>query len=274
MENFLQEMAKEKPVRFTTQQLFSFTNNYSTRLGPGGFGSVYKGQFPNGVMISVKFPKWSVDRRAEDEQFMAKTGTIGRTYHINLDRLYGFCHDQYMSALVYEFLENGSLDQYLFKEEKEIEWEKLHEIAIGTARGLAYLHEECPQRIIHYDIKPGNILLDENFFPNRDSTHATLTGYRGTPGYSAPEFSLINHPITHKCDVYSFGMVLFEIIGRQRNAIVGSAPCNDSLDWFPKHVWEKNEKDELGAMIVTCGIEEKDQEKAERMCKVALWCSV
>ncbi|XP_044463705.1 rust resistance kinase Lr10-like [Mangifera indica] len=283
MENFLQEMAKEKPVRFSAQQLFSFTNNYSNRLGSGGFGAVYKGQFPNGVMIAVKVLKWSADRKAEDEQFMAEIGTIGRTYHINLVRLYGFCHDQHMSALVYEYLENGSLDQYLFKEKKEIEWEKLHEIAIGTARGLAYLHEECQQRIIHYDIKPGNILLDGNFFPkvgdfglaklcNRDSTHVTLTGYRGTPGYSAPEFLLKNHPITHKCDVYSFGMVLFEIIGRRRNAVVGSSPSDDSLDWFPKHVWEKYEKDELGAMTITCGIEEKDREKAERMSKVALWC--
>lgn len=283
MENFLQEMAKENPVRFTAQQLFSFTNNYSTRLGSGGFGSVYKGQFPNGVMIAVKVLKWSADRRAEDEQFMAEIRTIGRTYHINLVRLYGFCHDQYMSALVYEYLENGSLDRYLFKDEKEIEWEKLLEIAIGTARGLAYLHEECGQRIIHYDIKPGNILLDRNFVPklgdfglaklcNRDSTHVTLTGYRGTPGYSAPEFLLKNHPITYKCDVYSFGMVLFEIIGRRRNAIVGSSASDDSLDWFPKHVWEKYDKDELATMTAACGIEEKDQEKAERMSKVALWC--
>ncbi|XP_031270684.1 rust resistance kinase Lr10-like [Pistacia vera] len=280
MENFLQEMAKEKPVRFTAQQLFSFTNNYSNRLGSGGFGSVYKGQFPNGVKIAVKVLKRSEDRRAEDEQFMAEIGTIGRTYHINLVRLYGFCHDQYMSALVYEYMENGSLDKYLFKETQTIEWEKLHEIAIGTARGLAYLHEECEQRIIHYDIKPGNILLDSAFIPrvgdfglaklcNRDNTHVTLTGYRGTPGYSAPEFLLKNHPITHKCDVYSFGMVLFEIIGRRKNASVGST---DSLDWFPKHVWEEYEKGELGAVTLACGIEEKEKEKAERMSKVALWC--
>ncbi|XP_031270535.1 rust resistance kinase Lr10-like [Pistacia vera] len=279
MENFLQEMAREKPVRFTAQQLYSFTSNYSTRLGSGGFGAVYKGRFPNGERIAVKVLKWSVDKRAE-EQFMAEVGTIGRTYHVNLVRLYGFCHDQYMSALVYEYMENGSLDKYLFSETQTIEWEKLHEIAIGTARGLAYLHEECQQRIIHYDIKPGNILLDENFFPrvgdfglaklcNRDNTHVTLTGYRGTPGYSAPEFLLKNHPITHKCDVYSFGMVLFEIIGRRKNASVGST---DSLDWFPKHVWEEYEKGELGAVTLACGIEEKDKEKAERMSKVALWC--
>ncbi|XP_034683158.1 rust resistance kinase Lr10-like isoform X1 [Vitis riparia] len=280
MEKFFQELAREKPVRFTAQQLCSFTDNYTTTLGSGGFGMVYKGQFPNGVKIAVKVLNRSPDRQAE-EQFMAEVGTIGRTYHINLVRLYGFCYDQFMSALVYEYLENGSLDKYLFSKAQEVEWEKLHHIAVGTAKGIAYLHEECVQRIIHYDIKPGNILLDANFFPkvadfglarlcNRDGTHLTVSGYRGTPGYSAPEFLLKNHPITHKCDVYSFGMLLFEIVGRRRNnAKVGS---NESMDWFPKHTWEEYEKGDLAAMTVACGIEEKDREKAERMSMVALWC--
>ncbi|KAA8515375.1 hypothetical protein F0562_019014 [Nyssa sinensis] len=279
MEKFLQELAKEKPVRFTAQQLHSFTSNYSTTLGSGGFGVVYKGQFPNGVKIAVKVLKRNLDRTA-GEQFMAEVGTIGRTYHINLVRLYGFCYDHLMSALVFEYMENGSLDKYLFSDTKAIEWEKLHEIAIGTAKGIAYMHEECPQRIIHYDIKPGNVLLDANFFPkvadfglaklcNRDNTHVSVSGYRGTPGYSAPEFTLNNFPITHKCDVYSFGMMLFEIVGMRKNTIVGS---NESLDWFPKHVWGEYEKGELEAMTLSCGIEEKDRVKAERMCMVALWC--
>ncbi|KAA8515367.1 hypothetical protein F0562_018403 [Nyssa sinensis] len=157
---------------------------------------------------------------------------------------------------------------------------ELHEIAIGTAKGIAYLHEECQQRIIHYDIKPGNVLVDANFFPkvadfglaklcNRDNTHVSVTGYRGTPGYSAPEFMLNNFPITHKCDVYSFGMMLVEIVGMRKNTIVGS---NESLDWFPKHVWGEYEKGELEAMRLSCGIEAKDRVKAERMCMVALWC--
>ncbi|KAK3019958.1 hypothetical protein RJ639_003005 [Escallonia herrerae] len=279
MERFLQDLAREKPVRFTAQQICSFTNNYSTTLGSGGFGVVYKGQLPNGVKIAVKVLKKSIDRTAE-EQFMAEIGTIGRTYHINLVRLYGFSYDSLMSALVYEYLENGSLDKYLFSDTQSIEWEKLHEIAIGTAKGIAYLHEECQQRIIHYDIKPANILLDANFLPkvgdfglaklcNRDNTHDSVTRYRGTPGYSAPEFMLKNFPITYRCDVYSFGMVLFEIVGNRRNAMTGPT---DSLDWFPKHVWDQFEKGELGAMTSSRGIEEKDREKAERMSLVALWC--
>ncbi|XAR70689.1 Non-specific serine/threonine protein kinase [Bertholletia excelsa] len=243
----------------------SFTNNYSTMLGSGGFGTVNKGPFPNGV-------------KSSEQQFMAEVSTIGRTYHINLVKLYGFCYDQLMSA--FEFMENGSLDKYLFCDTQAIEWEKLYEIAVGTARGLAYLHEECEQRIIHYDIKPGNVLLDSKFSPkvadfglakfcNRDNSHVSLTRYRGTPGYSAPEFLLKNFPLTYKCDVYSFGMLLFEILGRRRNTKVGS---NDSLDWFPQHVWNEYEKRELASMTLSCGVEEKDREKAERMAMVSLWC--
>ncbi|KAF8400286.1 hypothetical protein HHK36_013583 [Tetracentron sinense] len=279
MERFLLDMAKEKPIRFSAQQLYSFTHNYTTRLGSGGFGVVYKGEFPNGVNIAVKVLNRSTNKRVE-EQFMAEVGTIGRTYHINLVRLYGFCFDHVMSALIYEYMPNGSLDRFLFSKTPEIEWEKLFEIAIGIAKGIAYLHEECQQRIIHYDIKPGNVLLDENFSPkvadfglaklcNRDNTHVTFTGYRGTPGYAAPEFLLQNYPITHKCDVYSFGMLLFEIVGRRKNA---NGNPSDSLDWFPRHVWEEYEKGELEIMTAACGIEEKEREKAERVSMVALWC--
>ncbi|KAK4407467.1 Rust resistance kinase Lr10 [Sesamum angolense] len=246
MEKFFLELAQQKPVRFTAQQLCAFTNNYSVTLGSGGFGRVYEGQFTNGVKIAVKVLNRGPNRSIE-EQFMAEVGTIGRTHHIHLVRLYGFCYDQFMSALVYEFMENGSLDRHLFSENKELEWEKLHEIAIGTAKGIAYLHEECQQRIIHYDIKPGNVLLDKNFSPkvadfglaklcNRDDTHVSLTGFRGTPGYLAPEFMLKNFPITYK-------------------------------------FWEEYEKGELIQLTEACGIEEKDRAKAERTAMVALWCA-
>ncbi|THG12877.1 rust resistance kinase Lr10-like [Camellia sinensis] len=281
MESFVQDWEKKKPVRFTAQQLCYFTTNYSTRLGSGGFGIVYKGQFPNGVKIAVKVLNRKSNTRGAEEQFMAEVSTIGRTYHTNLVRLYGFCHDNFMSALVFEYMENRSLDKHLFSDTRAIEREKLYEIAIGTAKGIAYLQEECQPMIVHYDIKPGNVLLDANFSPkiadfglaklcNRDDTHDSPEGYRGTPGYSAPEFHLKNYPITCQCDVYSFGMLLFEIVGRRRNTRVGA---DDSLDWFPKHVWNEFEKGKLGEMtLLSCGIEENNREKAERMAMVALWC--
>lgn len=211
---------------------------------------------------------------------MAEMGTMGRVHHFNLVRLYGFCIEKHMRALVYEYMSNGSLDKYLFDENTTLlEFEKLHEIAVGTAKGIAYLHEECQQRIIHYDIKPGNILLDNSFCPkvadfglaklcNREKTHVTMTGGRGTPGYAAPELWM-PFPITHKCDVYSFGMLLFEIIGKRRNLDV---KLTESQEWFPRWVWMRFDGGELGELTTDCGIEEKHKETAERMVKVALWC--
>ncbi|CAK9169412.1 unnamed protein product [Ilex paraguariensis] len=278
MVKFLDNMDREKLIRFTSQQLSIATDKFSNLLGSGGFGSVYKGIFSNGTTVAVKVLIGTSDKRIE-EQFMAEVSTIGRTHHFNLVRLYGFCFEHCLRALVYEYMGNGSLDKYLFREKTILAFDKLHEIAVGTARGIAYLHEECQQRIVHYDIKPGNILLDAEFNPkvadfglaklsNRDNTHITMTGGRGTPGYAAPELWM-PLPITHKCDVYSFGMLLFEIVGRRRNIDVN---LTDSQEWFPTWVWNKIEKGELGGMITMCGIEERDREVAERMVKVAFCC--
>nr|CAD1825935.1 unnamed protein product [Ananas comosus var. bracteatus] len=281
IERFLDELLREKPMRFTPQQLIAFTQNYSVKLGSGGFGEVYKGQFPNGMLIAVKVLKMSMDRRAE-EQFMAEVGTIGRTYHINLVRLYGFCFDKTLKALVYEFVENGSLDKYIFEEKNRLNWPKLHEISIGTAKGIRYLHDECQQKIVHYDIKPANVLLSRDFTPKvsdfglaklceRDSdsyNNMTFNAARGTPGYAAPELWK-PFPVTHKCDVYSFGMLLFEMLGRRKNL---DSKQSESKEWFPRWVWEKFEKGDMESILSLSGIAEKDREKGERMCKVALWC--
>ncbi|XP_020203443.1 putative serine/threonine-protein kinase [Cajanus cajan] len=279
VDKFLNDMESEKRIRFTDQQLRIATDNYSNLLGSGGFGAVYKGVFGNGTMVAVKVLRGSSDKKIE-EQFMAEVGTIGRIHHFNLVRLYGFCFERNLIALVYEYMGNGSLDRYLFQEKKTLGYEELHEIAVGTARGIAYLHEECQQRIIHYDIKPENILLDRNFNPkvadfglaklcNRDNTHLTMTRYRGTPGYAAPELWIPNFPVTHKCDVYSFGVLLFEIIGRRRNLDIKHA---ESQEWFPMRVWKIFDSREFEELVIACGIEEKSKDIAERMTKVALWC--
>ncbi|KAK9055248.1 hypothetical protein SSX86_026330 [Deinandra increscens subsp. villosa] len=280
MVKFLDDMEREKPIRFTAQQLRLATDNFTIVLGSGGFGTVYKGIFSNGTTAAVKVLYGASDKRIE-EQFMAEVSTMGRTHHFNLVKLYGFCFESSLRALVYEFMVNGSLDYHLFKANKRdtIGFEKLHEIALGTGRGIAYLHEECPQRIVHYDIKPGNILLDSKFCAkvadfglaklcNRDNTHITMTGGRGTPGYAAPELWM-PLPVTHKCDVYSFGMLLFEIIGRRRNMDV---TLGDSQQWFPIWAWGKYEKKQMNDLMIVCGVEEKDQEVAGRMVKVALCC--
>ncbi|CAL5025003.1 unnamed protein product [Urochloa decumbens] len=283
---FLDDILREKPARFTPENLREFTRNYAERLGSGGFGVVYRGAFPNGAQVAVKILKSTLDRRAE-EQFMAEVATAGRTYHINLVRLYGFCFDASVKALVYEYLENGSLDRVLFEHEQRqdldgaLGFDTLYGIVVGTAKGIRYLHEECQHRIIHYDIKPGNVLLTADYTPkvadfglarlcNRDNTHLTMTGARGTPGYAAPELWL-PLPVTHKCDVYSFGMLVFEILGRRRN-LEPQHPAV-SQEWYPKWVWQRFEQGRFDDVAAASGIlQAKDREKAERMCKVALWC--
>ncbi|XVE71839.1 hypothetical protein DITRI_Ditri10aG0183800 [Diplodiscus trichospermus] len=278
MDKFLSDMEREKPIRFTSQQLRIATDNFTNSLGSGGFGAVYKGIFSNGNMVAVKVLDGTSDKRIE-EQFMAEVSTIGRVHHFNLVRLYGFCFERNLRALVYEYMKNGSLDKFLYSEDRKLSFQQLQEIAVGTAHGIAYLHEECQHRIIHYDIKPGNILLDAKFFPkvadfglaklcNREKTHVTMTGGRGTPGYAAPELWM-PYPVTHKCDVYSFGMLLFEIIGKRRNHDIN---LPESQEWFPRWVWKKMENGSLAELMIVCGIEDKDRDMAERMIKIAFWC--
>ncbi|MBA0880558.1 hypothetical protein Goshw_021350 [Gossypium schwendimanii] len=278
MDKFLNDIEREKPIRFTCQQLRIATDNFTNLLGSGGFGAVYKGMFSNGTMAAVKVLYGSSDKRIK-EQFMAEVSTIGRVHHFNLVRLYGFCFEQNLRALVYEYMENGSLDKFLFGEDKKLGFQQLRSIAVGTAKGIAYLHEECQHRIIHYDIKPGNVLLDAKFLPkvadfglaklcNRENTHVTMTGGRGTPGYAAPEL-WAPFAVTHKCDVYSFGMLLFEIIGKRRNF---DSNLPESQEWFPKWVWKKVEAGNVVELLIACGYEEMDKDTAERMMKTALWC--
>ncbi|CAO2201631.1 unnamed protein product [Urochloa humidicola] len=284
--HFVDAIQKERPVRFSSQQLRAFTRNYTHKDGSGGFGVVYKGKFPDSTPVAVKMLNTALSKHAK-EQFTAEVGTIGRTYHVNLVRLYGFCLDATVKALVYEYMEHGSLDGYIFDPppEKKVHFDVLHEVSLGTAKALRYLHEECAQRIIHYDIKPQNVLLGSGMVPkvadfglarlcNREDTHLTITGARGTPGYAAPELWM-PQPITHKCDVYSFGMLLFEVLGRRRNLELGVPHVQDNQEWYPRWVWNRVDAGEMDVVLAHATSPSPsglDQEKAERLCKVALWC--
>ena len=220
---------------------------------------------------------------------MAEVGTIGMTHHINLVRLMGFCFDAQLRALVYEFMENGSLEAYLFDQSKAVDLPTLRDIAVGVARGLRYLHEECQRKIIHYDIKAGNVLLDAGLTPkvadfglakvvNRADTHVSLSCVRGTPGYTAPEMWM-RSGVTEKCDVYSFGMLLLELVGRRRN--FDEAATSESQQWLPMVAWTKYESGALMELVVPPVLRADDQNVAaaqssrelmERICKVAFWC--
>lgn len=135
MDKFLDDMEREKPIKFTSQQLRIAIDNFTDLLGSGGFGSVYKGIFSNRSVMAMKVLHGNSDKRIDD-QFKAEVSTIGRVHHFNLLRLYGFCFETHLRALVYEYMGNGSLDKYLLN--KILGFQKLHGIAVGTARGIAY----------------------------------------------------------------------------------------------------------------------------------------
>eukprot|EP01018_Ginkgo_biloba_P011460 Gb_02501 [translate_table: standard] len=211
---------------FSYRELQTATKNFSDRLGGGGFGSVFKGTLQDNSLVAVK----KLEGLSQGEkQFRMEVSTIGTIQHVNLVRLRGFCSEGSKRLLVYEYMPNGSLNSFLFgkgnSEHEVLDWKTRFGIALGTARGIVYLHEKCRDCIIHCDIKPENILLDANFCPKvadfglaklvgREFSHV-LTTMRGTRGYLAPEW-LSGLPITAKADVYSFGMTLLEIIAGRR----------------------------------------------------------
>ncbi|GLJ51362.1 hypothetical protein SUGI_1092070 [Cryptomeria japonica] len=212
---------------FTYKELRIATKNFKHKIGSGAFASVFKGTLPDSTFVAVKILE---GRAGAEKQFRAEINTIGIIQHVNLVRLCGFCVERSRRLLVYAYMPNGSLNSLLFRNEEKIEvvldWKSRMKIALGTARGLVYLHEECMDQIIHCDLKPENILLDSDFSPKiadfglaklvgRDFSRV-LTTTRGTRGYLAPEW-ISGLPITPKVDVYSFGMTLLEIISGRRN---------------------------------------------------------
>jgi serine/threonine protein kinase len=204
--------------RFTYAELKKATNNFKEELGRGGSGTVYKGILTDERVVAVK----RLENMYQGEDvFWAEVSTIGKINHMNLVRMWGFCSEGKHRLLVYELMENQSLDKHLFSP-KFLEWKDRFEVALGTAKGLAYLHQECLEWIIHCDVKPGNILLDSEFEPKiadfglaklsqRGSNSSVFSRIRGTKGYMAPEWAT-NLPITAKVDVYSYGVVILELV--------------------------------------------------------------
>ncbi|XP_037403785.1 G-type lectin S-receptor-like serine/threonine-protein kinase SD2-5 [Triticum dicoccoides] len=213
------------PMRFTFQQLKAATEQFADKLGEGGFGSVFKGQFGD-ERIAVK----CLDRAGQGKkEFSAEVQTIGSIHHINLVRLIGFCAEKSHRLLVYEYMPKGSLDRWIYHQHDNdsppLNWSTRCKIITHIAKGLTYLHEECMKKIAHLDVKPQNILLDDNFnaklsdfglckLIDRDMSQV-FTRMRGTPGYLAPEW--LTSQITEKADVYSFGVVVMEVISGRKN---------------------------------------------------------
>ncbi|CAO2183318.1 unnamed protein product [Urochloa humidicola] len=210
--------------RFTYRELKDATGNFKEELGRGGSGVVYRGVLDKGKVVAVKK---LTNVAGGDDEFWAEMAVIGRINHINLVRIWGFCSQGKHKLLVYEYVENESLDKHLFDTDRAtLPWRERYRIALGTARGLAYLHHECLEWVIHCDVKPENILLTRDFDAKiadfglaklskrgggAGGDSMELSHMRGTSGYMAPEWAL-NVPVTAKVDVYSFGIVLLEMV--------------------------------------------------------------
>ncbi|EAY80313.1 hypothetical protein OsI_35484 [Oryza sativa Indica Group] len=266
-------------IAFKYTDLSHATKNFSEKLGSGGFGSVFKGVLSDSTTIAVK----RLDGLHQGEkQFRAEVSSLGLIHHINLVKLIGFCYEGDKRLLVYERMINGSLDAHLFHSNGTIlDWSTRHQIAIGVARGLFYLHESCHKCIIHCDIKPENILLEASFAPKiadfgmaafvgRDFSRV-LTSFRGTKGYLAPEW-LSGVAITPKVDVYSFGMVLLEIISGRRNLSEAYTSKHYHFDYFPMQAMSKLHGGSVQDLLDPKLNGDFNLEEAERICKVACWC--
>ncbi|CDP14444.1 unnamed protein product [Coffea canephora] len=265
---------------FSYKKLAEATNGFREELGRGSFGIVYKGEIKVGSIKDTVAVK-KLDRVAQDaeKEFLAEVNTIGQTNHKHLVRLLGFCYEKQHRLLVYEYMGNGTLASLLFG--KTIpSWKLRTQIATGIARGLVYLHDECSSQMIHCDIKPQNILLDD-YYNARISDFGlakllqinqsrTLTNIRGTRGYVAPEW-FRNTQITSKVDVYSFGVLLLEIICCRRHVEdVDTGEGGNAIltDW----VWDCFQEGRLDALVENDFEVLEDTMKLEKYVKIGIWC--
>ncbi|CAN1175692.1 G-type lectin S-receptor-like serine/threonine-protein kinase At1g34300 [Linum perenne] len=275
----LLEYASGAPVQFSYKELHRSTNGFKEKLGQGGFGAVYRGVLANKTVVAVKQLE-GIEQG--EKQFRMEVATISSTHHLNLVRLIGFCSEGRHRLLVYDFLFS---DAVRIEEDdhsgKFLNWPGRFRIALGTAKGITYLHEECRDCIVHCDIKPENILLDENYHAKvsdfglaklinpKDHRYRTLKSVRGTRGYLAPEW-LANLPITSKSDVFSYGMVLLELVSGRRNFEVSEAT---NMRKFTAWAYDEFDKGNMEAIIDKRLLDQvMDMEQVKRAIQVSFWC--
>ncbi|XP_010248541.1 PREDICTED: protein NSP-INTERACTING KINASE 3-like isoform X1 [Nelumbo nucifera] len=270
--------------KYSFKELRSATNHFNSKniLGSGGSGIVYKGCLPDGSLVAVKRLK-DYNAAGGEVQFQTEVETISLAVHRNLLRLRGFCMTENERLLVYPYMPNGSVASQLrdhIHGKAALDWSRRKSIALGTARGLLYLHEQCDPKIIHRDVKAANILLDEDFeavvgdfglaklLDHRDS-HVT-TAIRGTVGHIAPEY-LSTGQSSEKTDVFGFGILLLELITGQKALDFGRAVSQKGvmLDWVKK----LHQEGKLNLMVDKCLNNNFDRVELEEMVKVALLCT-
>ncbi|XP_059451278.1 PR5-like receptor kinase [Corylus avellana] len=271
------------PKRFTYSNLKTLTSSFKEKIGQGGYGVVYKGKLPDGRTVAVKILSKS---KGNGEEFINEVASICRTSHVNIVTLLGFCYEKTKKALIYEFMPNGSLDKLIYDKGSPItnchlDSKTMFQIAVGIARGLEYLHRGCNTRILHFDIKPHNILLDEDLRPKisdfglaklckTKESIVSMTGMRGTAGYIAPEvFNRYFGGVSHKSDVYSYGMLVLEMVGGKTKFDSGLSQTSET--YFPHGIYKKLEQCEN---FETLGdITDEEEDTIKKMIIVSLWCT-
>lgn len=246
---------------FSYEELMEITSGFSRQniLGEGGFGCVYQGWLPEGKSVAVKQLKAGSGQG--EREFKAEVEIISRVHHRHLVSLVGYCVSEHHRLLIYEFVPNKTLEHHLHSGNgvPVLDWSKRLKIALGAAKGLAYLHEDCHPRIIHRDIKSANILLDDAFeaqvadfglakLTNDTHTHVS-TRVMGTFGYMAPEYAS-SGKLTDRSDVFSFGVVLLELI-TGRKPVDPTQPLGDEslVEWARPHLLHALETGEFDGLI-------------------------
>ncbi|CDP12764.1 unnamed protein product [Coffea canephora] len=282
LEAAIKQYGSLAPRRYSYSNIKRMTSSFKDKLGEGGYGKVYKGNLFAGRPVAVKILNTS---KGSGEEFINEVASISRTSHVNIVALLGFCFEGQKRALIYEFMPNGSLERYIHgettsKTDVHLGWEKLYQIALGIARGLEYLHRGCTMRILHFDIKPHNILLDDDFCPkisdfglaklcSRKESVVSMLEARGTVGYIAPEVICRNFgAVSPKSDVYSYGMMLMEMVGGRKNISIKASHTSEI--YFPHWAYQHMilEKDFKLHGVMT----PEEDEIARKMVLVGVWC--
>ncbi|XP_077218081.1 uncharacterized protein LOC143852544 [Tasmannia lanceolata] len=273
---FLENYQCLGPKRYKYSEIKTMTSSFRNKIGEGGFGSVFKGILPDRSLVAVKVLR---DSRKGENEFITEVASLGRTSHVNIIRLLGFCSEGSRRALIYEFMHKGFLDKFIYTRELRniFGWSKLFQVAVAIARGLEYIHRGCSISIFHLDIKPSNILLDKEFCPRisdfglakicQTSYSVSLSCVRGTMGYLAPE--LMWGKVSDKSDVFSFGIMLLEMASGRKNMSLGSV--NSDAYYLPDWIYMRLSQEEDMGLGVFEWVEE--EETAKKMILVGLWCT-
>ncbi|XP_073012300.1 putative serine/threonine-protein kinase isoform X1 [Typha latifolia] len=278
----LRVFSSDKNIKlFSYGELKSATDNFhqGNKIGRGGFGTVYKGTLRSGQEVAVKV--LSAESRQGVKEFLTEIDVITNVKHPNLVELVGCCVEADNRILIYEYLENNSLDHALLgpnSDPSKLDWNTRSAICLGVAKGLAYLHEELEPHIVHRDIKASNILIDRNFVPKigdfglaklfPDNITHISTRVAGTTGYLAPEYAL-HGQLTRKADIYSFGVLILEIVsGRSSSKMLWTEMDKLLLEW----IWQLYEEGRLKEAVDPV-LKEYPEEQVIQYIKVALFCT-